>query len=144
MSRSPSCRGAGVPISLKCACSSLRTGVRWKSPCGEGEKGTVRRRVLHLGLRRLSTAADYFYYQSGLGFEAFVFVRDVIDLPKQIERLEKEAKRLSGLIEGSEKKLANERFISNAPTEVVEKERAKLAELSERKTKIASYIGDLS
>ncbi len=81
---------------------------------------------------------------AGLGFEAFVFVRDVIDLPKQIERLEKEAKRLSGLIEGSEKKLANERFISNAPAEVVEKERGKLAELSERRTKIASYISDLS
>ena len=81
---------------------------------------------------------------AGLGFEAFVFVRDVIDLPKQIERLEKEAKRLSGLIEGSEKKLANERFTGNAPAEVVEKERAKLAELSERRTKIASYVADLT
>ncbi|HUX22935.1 MAG TPA: valine--tRNA ligase, partial [Spirochaetia bacterium] len=70
---------------------------------------------------------------AGLGFEALVFVRDVIDVPKQVERLGKESKRLSGIIEGSQKKLGNESFIGNAPVEIVEKERSKLAELTERR-----------
>ncbi len=80
---------------------------------------------------------------AGLGFEAFAFVRDVIDVPKQVQRLQKEESRLSGLIQGSEKKLTNRKFTENAPAEVVEKERLKLGELSERRAKIREYIGEL-
>lgn len=73
MSRSPSCCGANALISLKCTPSSLRLGVRRDLPLEQGEKGTVRRRFRHLGVRRLSTAAHYFFYHLVLAAVIVVF-----------------------------------------------------------------------
>jgi valyl-tRNA synthetase len=46
--------------------------------------------------------------------------------------IESELKRLRGFIGGIEKKLSNERFVNNAPTAVVEKEKKKLADGAEK------------
>jgi len=80
----------------------------------------------------------------GNGFEAFLFVRDVIDVPKQLEKLKKESVNLEKLIAQTKGKLSNEQFLSHAPEEIVAKEKGKLAEFSERKGKIATYIAELS
>lgn len=51
-----------------------------------------------------------------------------IDVDAERSRIEKEIKYLEGFRTSIEKKLANERFVSNAPAAVVEGERKKLAD----------------
>ena len=74
------------------------------------------------------------------GLEAFVFVRDAIDVEAEIKRLENEIKKTQGLLSGSVKKLSNENFVKNAKPEAVEKERAKKAEFEEKIEKSEAHI----
>ena len=64
----------------------------------------------------------------------------VIDFTAEAARLEKELKRLDGEITRLEKKLGNEKFVANAPEDVVAKEKAKLADYAEQKTKTAEAL----
>ena len=80
---------------------------------------------------------------AGNGFEAFVYVKDVIDIEKAIVKLQKERGKLEKLIQGTENKLQNRKFLENAPGEVIEKEKSKLKEFKERIEKITRYLNDL-
>ena len=53
-------------------------------------------------------------------------VKAVVDVAKEIERLEKEEKKLEGELKRSNSMLSNERFISKAPAEKIAEEKAKL------------------
>ena len=59
------------------------------------------------------------------------------------ERLEKEIKRLEGLITGTEKKLSNEKFVNNAPEKVVAKEKEKLSGLKSSLTEVKDNLNNL-
>lgn len=59
------------------------------------------------------------------GAEMFMPLTELIDLDKEMERLNKEKARLEGEIDRVQKKLSNERFVAKAPKEVVDEERAK-------------------
>ncbi len=59
------------------------------------------------------------------GAEIYMPLLELVDVEKELERLNKEKAKLQGEIERVEKKLANERFVSKAPAEVVEEEKAK-------------------
>ena len=63
------------------------------------------------------------------GIEAFVTLGEDVDQAKLRDVLERRLSKLVGGIGGVEKKLANEKFVSHADPEVVEGERARLAEL---------------
>ena len=80
---------------------------------------------------------------AGQGFESFVFVRDAIDVDKEIKRLEDELAKTQGLLAGCDKKLSNEQFINNAKPEAIEKEKAKKAEFEEKITKTQNHIATL-
>ena len=58
--------------------------------------------------------------------EVFLPLGGLIDLEVEEKRLLKEIDRLTGLIEGSNKKLANSKFVENAPEQVIVHERQKL------------------
>ena len=60
---------------------------------------------------------------------------NLIDAAAEIEKAETEIKRLQGFMMGIQKKLQNERFVQNAPAQVVELERKKL---SDAESKIAA------
>ena len=79
----------------------------------------------------------------GSGFEAFVFIKDAIDLDKEMEKLNKELRNLEEALKRTKGKLANKSFLKKAPEDVVRKERDKQEELQRRKDKIAGYIEDL-
>lgn len=51
-----------------------------------------------------------------------------INVEAEIERLEKDVKYYEGFVASIEKKLSNERFVNNAPAQVVEGERKKLSD----------------
>jgi valyl-tRNA synthetase len=58
--------------------------------------------------------------------EIFIPLEGLINLEVERERIQKEIDRVRGLYAGTEKKLANESFVSKAPKEVVDHERHKL------------------
>ena len=68
----------------------------------------------------------------------------LIDLDKERERLEKEIKRLEGSLIGIEKKLANKKFVNNAPKEVVEKEKTKQRDWTENLNKLREILSNLN
>jgi valyl-tRNA synthetase len=64
----------------------------------------------------------------------------VIDFGAERERISKEISKLDGEIVRLEKKLGNEKFVANAPAEVVEEQREKLTDYSEQKAKMAQAL----
>jgi len=76
--------------------------------------------------------------------EFYIPLEGLIDLYKERERLEKEIKRLEGSLIGIEKKLANEKFVNNAPKEVVEKEKAKQMDWTENLSKLREILTSLN
>jgi valyl-tRNA synthetase len=88
--------------------------------------------------------ADKAVPAAGNGYEVFVYVKEAIDVGKELEKLQKEQKKLQQLVEATEKKLGNAGFTANAPGEVVEKEREKLKEFRDRLSKVRRYLQQLS
>ncbi|MDC1067851.1 valine--tRNA ligase [Candidatus Kapabacteria bacterium] len=62
------------------------------------------------------------------------------DIAAEMERLQKEAQRLEKQIAGIQKKLSNERFVNNAPKEVVEMEQKKLDDMNANLLKIKENL----
>jgi valyl-tRNA synthetase len=77
------------------------------------------------------------------GVEVFVPLADVIDLDRERARLQGEVERLEGQLRGTEGKLANERFVSKAPSEVVEREREKLGSFRDQLEKVREKLAVL-
>ncbi|MCL2610737.1 MAG: valine--tRNA ligase [Defluviitaleaceae bacterium] len=63
--------------------------------------------------------------------KAIIYLEDLFDKEKEIERLEKEIKTLEDEVKRAIGKLANEGFISKAKPQLIEEERAKLAKYEE-------------
>ncbi len=80
---------------------------------------------------------------AGQGFEAYAFIREAVDVEKEIDKLKKEKDKLAKLIKQTEGKLGNSKFLDNAPDDVVEKEKGKLAEFTERNDRINFFIKEL-
>jgi valyl-tRNA synthetase len=77
------------------------------------------------------------------GIEVFVDLAELIDVPAEIARKQKELARLEQAIAGKERQLANENFVSRAPAAVLAKERAALAELAEQRTAATAALAAL-
>ena len=78
------------------------------------------------------------------GGEIYMPLEDLIDISKELERLNKEKENLLGEIERSESKLANESFVSRAPEKVVNAEKEKLAKHKEMYKGIEERIAMLT
>ncbi|MDD6471562.1 MAG: valine--tRNA ligase [Bacteroidales bacterium] len=66
---------------------------------------------------------------------------DLVDTEAEIAKMEAEVKRLQGFLIGVQKKLSNERFVANAPAQVVELEKKKQADAE---TKIAALTESIA
>ena len=67
----------------------------------------------------------------------------MIDLDVEKNRLQKEISRLEALLAGIDKKLSNEKFVSNAVPEVVEKERMKKKDVEANLLKVREIFNNL-
>jgi valyl-tRNA synthetase len=76
--------------------------------------------------------------------EIYIPLEGLIDLDVERQRLQKEITRLEGSLAGIEKKLSNEKFVSSAPAEVVEKERTKQRDWQENLRKLKEILDSLS
>ena len=74
------------------------------------------------------------------GGEVYLPLPSTMDLSKEVERLAKELASVEGAVEGARRKLGNPAFVEKAKPEVVEKERARLAELEETHAKVAQRL----
>ncbi len=74
------------------------------------------------------------------GSELFMPLEGLISFDKEIARLEKEAGSVSSYVMRMEKKLANKGFVDNAPEEVVENEKRKLAEAKDNLRKLDANL----
>ena len=103
-------------------------------------------------IRKLAGLSEIRYVQQkGDGSSAFLIGTDeyavplgnLIDAEAEIEKAETEIKRLQGFLAGIEKKLSNERFVQNAPAQVVELERKKQADAQSKIAALEETISKL-
>jgi valyl-tRNA synthetase len=73
-----------------------------------------------------------------------IFVHDLIDDQAERERLQKELVRVEKEIAICQKKLANEKFVSRAPPQIVAEQREREAKYSAQKQAIARSLAELS
>ena len=85
-------------------------------------------------IKKMATLSDIQYVQTKSdGTSAFLIgtteyavqLGNLIDTEAEIQKMEAELKHLEGFLIGVQKKLSNERFVANAPAQVVELERKK-------------------
>ena len=77
------------------------------------------------------------------GAVIYLPLADLIDIDKEIERLEKEEKRLTGELARVNGMLSNERFMSKAPEAKVAEERAKLAKYENMMAQVKESLAKL-
>ncbi|MFC6649065.1 valine--tRNA ligase [Paenibacillus rhizoplanae] len=77
------------------------------------------------------------------GAELLLPLSGLIDIDQEIIRLEKEVQTLNNEVERVEKKLSNQGFVAKAPAKVIEEERAKQADYSDRREKVLARIAEL-
>jgi valyl-tRNA synthetase len=75
--------------------------------------------------------------------EYFVPVGGMVDAAEELLKLEEELSYTRGFLRSVEKKLGNERFVQNAPSQVVEKERQKLADAEGKISALETQIKKL-
>ncbi|MBN2174594.1 MAG: valine--tRNA ligase [Bacteroidales bacterium] len=75
--------------------------------------------------------------------EFYVPLESSVDVASEIKKLEEELNYTRGFLKSVEKKLTNERFVNNAPADVVEKERNKQADAEARIKVIEEQIAAL-
>ncbi len=73
----------------------------------------------------------------------YIPLAELVDIGKEIERLEKEANRLAGEIKRASGMLANPKFVDKAPTAKVEEEKAKLAKYTEMAAQVEDRLAQL-
>ncbi|KUG25365.1 valyl-trna synthetase [hydrocarbon metagenome] len=78
------------------------------------------------------------------GCDIYIPLEGLIDLDVERQRLEKEINRLDGLLNTVTKKLSNEKFVNNAPADVVEKEKTKQHDWAELIEKLKNILVDLN
>jgi valyl-tRNA synthetase len=76
--------------------------------------------------------------------EIYIPLEGLIDLDVERQRIEKEINRLEGSLKGIEKKLSNEKFVNNAPADVVEKEKTKQRDWTGNLDKLIELLSNLN
>jgi len=75
--------------------------------------------------------------------EVYLPLADLIDLDVEKARIAKEIGNLEGYLTGLEKKLSNEGFVKNAPDAVIEKEKNKIHDASQKLGKLKAQLEEL-
>jgi valyl-tRNA synthetase len=76
-------------------------------------------------------------------FEAYVSLAGLIDLDAEAKRIEKQIADKRKAAEGTKAKLANEKFVSGAPPEVVQQQRDLLADIEKQIAALEDNLREL-
>ena len=74
------------------------------------------------------------------GGEIYIHLEGLIDLKTEAAKQQKELEKLSKYVQAIEGKLKNERFVKNAPVELVDGEKAKLQEAKDKISRIVNNL----
>ncbi|MDA0329829.1 MAG: valine--tRNA ligase [Gemmatimonadetes bacterium] len=77
------------------------------------------------------------------GAELFIPLEGVIDVERERSRMLEEVDRLEGHLRGAVARLNNDKFTGNAPADVVQKERDKVAQLDDQASKLRAKLAGL-
>lgn len=77
------------------------------------------------------------------GAELYLPLAGLINIQEEISRLEKELNKLNNEVERVQKKLANDGFVNKAPAHVVEEEKVKEKDYSDKRRKVEERIAEL-
>lgn len=77
------------------------------------------------------------------GLEVYLPLEGLVDFEAEAARLTKERDKLAGEAQKFERKLGNEGFLAKASPEIIEKDRAKLAELAEQLRAVEAQLAEL-
>ena len=111
-----------------------------------GRHAEMLRRLARIGTIESAPAAPGTVGASAVlrdGTELFLPLAGVIDVERELERLDRETGRLEGRLKGLQAKLANENFVTRAPEAVVAREREKLASCQLQFTKLQEKLTSL-
>jgi len=75
--------------------------------------------------------------------EVYVPLKGIVDLDAERRRLTRELEKITREFEKVEGRLKDARFVEKAPTDVVEQERIRYHEMSDKKRRIARMVEDL-
>jgi len=75
--------------------------------------------------------------------EVFLPLKDLIDINREIQRLEKEKEKLESEIKRVAGKLSNEGFVSKAPRHIVDEEKAKQKKYEEMLNNVMDRLNDI-
>ena len=78
------------------------------------------------------------------GIEIFIPLKDIINIPEEITRLEKKLLKVKKELDIVCRKLNNQDFLSKAPVEVIEKEEVKADELKDIKERLENHLKTLN
>ena len=71
---------------------------------------------------------------------AYIPLAGVIDLDAEVKRLEKQEAEITKYLESIRKKLSNQNFVARAPKEIVDAEKAKIAEFEEKLARVREQM----
>ena len=78
------------------------------------------------------------------GLEVYLVLSGYVDFDAERVRLQKEMDKLAKDAQKFEKKLSNPGFLAKAAPEIIEKDKAKLADLQDQLARIAAQLEELS
>jgi len=119
--------GRKIPVSLDCRSEAAAAVVREGGPYIRA-LARVSDLTAGVGISRPEKAAT----QVAGEMEVLIPMAGLIDVDAEEQRLQKEIAKVEKDVTFFTKKLANEKFVANAPPEVLEKDRGKLAEAEEK------------
>lgn len=76
--------------------------------------------------------------------DGYVPLEGLIDVAEELDRQQKEASKIRGFMKGHQGKLSNEKFVNNAPAEIVEQVRVTLSNLEKQLESVETVIAQLS
>ena len=135
-----------VPPSRKTGCVFVTADREQAQALEEGRAYIERLASLHTFVikERISGASPTDVALVAGGMEAFIPLGDLVDIPAEKKRLEKELANLDAEIERAKKKLNNPGFTGKAPPEIVEDEKRKLIAYGDSRVKTAENLRRLS
>lgn len=125
-----------VPVSIRCSESSAELLDPMRAYFGSLNGAEI----VEIGPDAKSFATDAPLAIPDLDIEVHVDLEKFIDVEAELSRLEKLLGQVVKQITGKEAKLSNENFVARAPKDVVEKERATLADLAKQKESVENDI----
>ncbi len=128
--------GEGVTVHVDPGSSRVRAAL-------EGQEGPLERmaRVTELVWGGAPEGSIGAHAVLRSGADVFLPLEGVVDLDREKARLRAEIERISAQLASTEKKLANENFVTRAPADVVEKEREKARSQAEQIAGLRHKLG---